>query len=97
MDRLTRTYKILLVLALAACAIVVIAEFHRHADDPHGQCWLCVSSYASIALPASLGLIVVSWTFLGPVVISFRQALPQAVSSALCARAPPSVLRNLSF
>jgi hypothetical protein len=97
MDRLARTYKILLALALVACAVIVVAEFHKHVDNAHDQCWLCVSSFASIALPALTGLTVVSWTCLGLVFTSPAYSHPQAVSSAPSARAPPARLHILSF
>ena len=97
MDRLTRTYKILLALALVACAVIVVAEFHKHVDNAHGQCWLCVSSFASIALPALTGLTLVSWRWLGLVFTSTTRSNPQAVSFALCARAPPRGLQDSSF
>jgi hypothetical protein len=97
MNRLTRTYKILLALALIASAIVVVAEFHRHVDDAHSHCWLCVSSFAGTAIPALTGLTLISWIFLCLVLTSRTHSHPQAVSSAPSARAPPVRLHILSF
>jgi hypothetical protein len=97
MNRSTRTHKILLVVALIACAIVVVAEFHRHADHADGQCWLCISSFAGTAIPALTSLTLVSWISLGLVFTSPAYSNPQAVSSAPSARAPPARLHILSL
>ena len=97
MNRSTRTYKILLTVALIACVVVIVAEFHRHCDDAQDRCWLCVSSFCSIALPALTGLFLVSWTWLGLVFTSPTRSHPQAIALALCARAPPRGLQISSF
>jgi hypothetical protein len=97
MNRSTRTYKILLTIALIACVVVIVAEFHRHTDDAQGCCWLCVSSFASTALPALTGLVLFSWTWLGQVFAAPILSHPQTTAFALCARAPPRSPYILSF
>ena len=67
MNRLLRILVVLL--ALAAIGVLAGVGAHGHADGSnHAHCWLCVSSYATIALPATAGVLLLFWVIVAHVV-----------------------------
>ncbi|MEW5875214.1 MAG: hypothetical protein AB1752_08555 [Candidatus Zixiibacteriota bacterium] len=87
--RLHRGQWILLWLALAATGVVIGAGMHGHHQDDHSTCWLCVSSFASHALPALTFVIALTLS-----VRIFHRLCEPSPAAALTAspafpRAPP--------
>jgi hypothetical protein len=80
-------------LATAALCGLVWSGTHAHADgDEHAICWLCVSSFATLALPAIAGVFIVFWTLLAWVTTPGVSIRTPARHFALLPRAPPVLL-----
>ena len=91
MNRHLRILAVLL--GLAAIGGLVVGGTHAHADGTdHADCWLCITSFATVAVPAMAGLFLLYWIFIARVVAA--GSYPYSLCSALWSfpRAPPAHL-----
>jgi hypothetical protein len=77
-------------LSLLAIGGLLGAAAHGHADGGnHANCWLCLSSFGTVAVPALVISLFVSWTCLGLSREFVSTGSAQLFLPTRCSRAPP--------